>query len=36
MNIKEIKDYFDEDKMLLIQSGYEWAYLLTIEKVIVK
>ena len=29
---KDVQDYFDEDKMLLIQSGYEGGYQLSREK----
>ena len=29
---QDVEDYFDEDKLLLIQSGYEGGYLLTREK----
>ena len=29
---QDVKDYFDEDRELIIQSGYEGAYQLTVEK----
>ena len=29
---KDVQDYFDEDKLLIIESGYEGGYQLTREK----